>query len=558
MASTASTAALIMGMNESEAATRIQAIYRGKQDRQRMREALQRELSDGTDDICPPTPTSPRTPTSPSQRSQRSSTGNIQRFTLTRSFSQLVVPASRNSLRRELERNPSCWPPTVQRWRIEAYILFEVPASSRQAQAVSLSVLFLTLISISAFILETMPELKSVPANVWFCLEVVCTVFFTTEYAGRLFVCTVGRDSVWRFLRSPMNVIDLMSILPFYLWLLLHSGGWGKALGILRTVRLIRFFRIVKLGKYSRGLQLMVVALKGSSQALWVLCFFLFIGIILFSSAIFYVERLGCPDYEMLVAEAVVTSDGSNRTLWDNYLAECRAHSVTRVSPTFGLCCDEYGAALDFPSIVHAFWWAVVTMTTVGFGDVYPRTGLGRLVGAITMLSGILLIALPIAIIGQKFQEAYDKHVKASSSDATGGVKPTRSFRRFETRASQSQKSQAPKVTLDDDGVSLSDMTRRLRLMQPPTLELGMIARDIADDLDLIGVMQKEIYSTQEAELRKQKRVLNHFDEVLKYLRNPPQFPLNSNANSGAGEQPERADDRADTADNGAGVQLSC
>lgn len=91
------------------------------------------------------------------------------------------------------------------------------------------------------------------------------------------------------------------------------------------------------------------------------------------------------------------------------YSEECAA-SGGGWSGSYGLCCDEYESPNDFPSIFAAFWWCIVTMTTVGFGDVYPKTGAGRLVGMSAMLTGILLIALPVAIVGRQFQEVYDNH----------------------------------------------------------------------------------------------------------------------------------------------------
>merc|ERR1719379_2148894 len=71
------------------------------------------------------------------------------------------------------------------------------------------------------------------------------------------------------------------------------------------------------------------------------------------------------------------------------------------------LCCDRNSRALDFGNIAHACWLAIVTMTTVGYGDKYPKSFQGRVIGVICILSGILLIALPTAIVGQNFQEVY-------------------------------------------------------------------------------------------------------------------------------------------------------
>merc|ERR1719440_504170 len=114
---------------------------------------------------------------------------------------------------------------------------------------------------------------------------------------------------------------------------------------------------------------------------------------------------MGCPDVEDLKAKKF---PGSSETEWDLYMSHCRVSNDGK-HPEHGLCCDEHGSPLDFPSIIEAFWWSTVTMTTVGFGEVYPRTEPGRFVAYGTMLSGILLIALPVAIIGRKFQEVYDE-----------------------------------------------------------------------------------------------------------------------------------------------------
>jgi hypothetical protein len=132
------------------------------------------------------------------------------------------------------------------------------------------------------------------------------------------------------------------------------------------------------------------------------LCFFLAIGLVIFSSLVFYAEKISCPEGLSTAEDAV-------------YAAECAELINSGVSPSHGLCCDEFGAALDFPSIVAASWWAIVTMTTVGYGDVVPRTGLGRVVGAIAMLSGILLIALPVSVIGARFTEAYEEFVEGKT-----------------------------------------------------------------------------------------------------------------------------------------------
>jgi len=337
--------------------------------------------------------------------------------------------------------------------------------------------------------------LDSVPHSVWDVVEVVCTVVFTLEYLFRMLVCDVAGTPVLKFVRKPMNLVDLAAILPFYLWLSMQHLQITKALGILRTVRLVRLFRVFKLGRYSSGLRLMIVAVRNSSNALWVLACFLGIGVVLFSSSIYFIEKMGCPDRVDLALNLL--NDGTNDTQLDHYVKECRL----RPSKTnaYGICCTEYDAPLDFPTIIEAFWWSIVTMTTVGFGDVRPRTGLGKAVGTVTMLSGVLLIALPIAIIGRKFQEAYACFMQSQNP---GG---------------SDEHDRVPPHEVGGQ-LSMAKMGRRLKLMRLPEAGLATMARELAEELEEVGVVQKEIASMQAFEQARQLQAIEHFGEVVARL----------------------------------------
>uniref|UniRef100_A0A7S1WCC6 Ion transport domain-containing protein n=1 Tax=Alexandrium catenella TaxID=2925 RepID=A0A7S1WCC6_ALECA len=140
-------------------------------------------------------------------------------------------------------------------------------------------------------------------------------------------------------------------------------------------------------------------AIQNSSQAISVLVFLLCMGVVLFSSALFHVERLSCPMREELTSQEL-----------REYAQECAEDYNRGVSPKYGLCCTEDSAPNDFPSIIAASWWSMATMTSVGYGEVYPRTTLGKCVGFVAMLVGMVLIALPVAIVGQKFQDIYELH----------------------------------------------------------------------------------------------------------------------------------------------------
>jgi hypothetical protein len=284
--------------------------------------------------------------------------------------------------------------------------LLEEPASGRWARIMSVFIFVVIMISIMCFLLETHPDLRGL--GIWAVLEVLSTIIFTTEFGLRFACCNAEgvakRMTHVKFIKDPMNILDLCAILPWYLERILHQvvsdlGG----LRVLRSVRLIRLFRILKLGKYSTGMHLIVAALRNAMQPLSILSFFLCIGVILFSSMMFFAEKISCPDVQEII----------DKGEWDAYVADCEAGAAagnTGWQKEGGkFCCDEYASSLDFPSITATFWWAVVTMTTVGYGDQVPRTGLGRIVGCFAMICGILLISLPVAIVGSKFQEAYEE-----------------------------------------------------------------------------------------------------------------------------------------------------
>jgi len=275
------------------------------------------------------------------------------------------------------------------------YLLLEEPHSSSAARGVSYIVLVTIVASVVCFVLQTEPTLEH--SVVMSIIEVGSLAIFTIEYALRLLVCTAfGDQTRCQFIRAPANIIDLAAIFPFYV---LDQLKEAKPLRVLRAVRLVRIFRIFKLSKYSAGMGIMADAMKNAAKPLSILSFILFIGIIFYSSLVYNAEKLSCP----------VISDMSTVDRVQ-YQSSCAASTTGWANGDFlgFLCCNEYGSPNDFESIPDTFWWSMVTMTTVGYGDKAPKTPLGRTLGCVTMISGIVLISLPVAIVGTKFQEAYE------------------------------------------------------------------------------------------------------------------------------------------------------
>ncbi|XP_033992954.1 potassium voltage-gated channel subfamily A member 2 [Trematomus bernacchii] len=271
----------------------------------------------------------------------------------------------------------------------QVWLIFEYPESSMPARGIAIVSVIVITISIITFCMETLPEFRderelpvtSRPDNStaprpsltftdpFFIIETTCVIWFTFELFVRFFAC----PSKSEFSKTVMNIIDIMSIMPYFITVCTelaeqqspepqgqeHQNGQGMSLAILRVIRLVRVFRIFKLSRHSKGLQILGQTLKASMRELGLLIFFLFIGVILFSSAVFFAEA-----------------------------DEPESH---------------------FSSIPDAFWWAVVTMTTVGYGDMRPVTVGGKIVGSLCAIAGVLTIALPVPVIVSNFNYFYHR-----------------------------------------------------------------------------------------------------------------------------------------------------
>lgn len=267
----------------------------------------------------------------------------------------------------------------------QVWLIFEYPESSSPARGIAIVSVLVITISIITFCLETLPEFRDereLPVtsraingtqerpsltftDPFFIIETTCVIWFTFELFVRFFAC----PSKSEFSKTIMNIIDIMSIMPYFITLGTelaeqqgqehNNGQQAMSLAILRVIRLVRVFRIFKLSRHSKGLQILGQTLKASMRELGLLIFFLFIGVILFSSAVFFAEA-----------------------------DEPESH---------------------FSSIPDAFWWAVVTMTTVGYGDMRPVTVGGKIVGSLCAIAGVLTIALPVPVIVSNFNYFYHR-----------------------------------------------------------------------------------------------------------------------------------------------------
>lgn len=246
------------------------------------------------------------------------------------------------------------------------YLITDVPESSSTAAWWAAFIVACIVFSTVMFILETIPALEQKYPQYFSQSELFCVSVFAVEYVTR-FIVTPDKKIV--FVMNPFNIIDLLAILPFFIELFVDTKTLD--LRLLRAIRLVRIFRLFKVGKYSTHTQLITRALGRSTEALTLLVFFLGIAIILFATLMYTVEQ-----------------------------GEWNAEKKCFVRPGEDKCSP-------FESIPHAFYWAVTTMTTVGYGDTYPLTNWGQFITCISMICGILVIALPITMIGNVFVEAF-------------------------------------------------------------------------------------------------------------------------------------------------------
>ncbi|KAM9785602.1 voltage-gated potassium channel regulatory subunit KCNG1 [Neosynchiropus ocellatus] len=236
-----------------------------------------------------------------------------------------------------------------------------------------LSVLFVTITAVNLSI-STMPAMREEEEagtcsqmcyNI-FIVETVCVAWFSLEFSLRF----IPDRRKLTFLRQPLNLIDVVAILPYYITLLVDSTSTGqKRLGsgssyldkvglVLRVLRALRILYVMRLARHSLGLQTLGLTARRCTREFGLLLLFLCVAIALYSPLLYLIE-------------------------------------------------NEMASAQEFSSIPATYWWAVITMTTVGYGDMVPRSIPGQVVALSSILSGILLMAFPVTSIFHTFLRSY-------------------------------------------------------------------------------------------------------------------------------------------------------
>ncbi len=216
-------------------------------------------------------------------------------------------------------------------------------------------VIFVIIASVFAVMLESVAGIKSQFGEILFWLEWFFTIVFTIEYIVRIYCI----HKPFRYIFSFFGIVDLLAILPTYLSLLITGT---HILVVVRILRVLRIFRILKLTKYIAEAQTLSVALAASRRKITIFLTSIVVLVVILGSTMYVIE----------------------------------------------------GAEHGFTSIPHSMYWAVVTLTTVGYGDVAPHTNLGKALASVVMILGYAIIAVPTGIVSAEIAKS-QQNVKPST-----------------------------------------------------------------------------------------------------------------------------------------------
>lgn len=221
--------------------------------------------------------------------------------------------------------------------------------NTKRSRLFAFFIQFLIILSVITFSIETLPNLKPQTIDVLNSIEAFCVIIFTFEYLARIYVA----DNKPKFIFSFFGIIDLLAILPFYL-------SFGIDLRSLRLLRMFRLFRLFKMMRYNKAIKHFAQAMVTAKEQI-ILFMIITLMLIYFAAVgIYYFENEAQPEH--------------------------------------------------FTSIFDSLWWSIVTLTTVGYGDVYPITVGGRIFTFFILMIGLGIVAIPTGIISSSLTKAVEPH----------------------------------------------------------------------------------------------------------------------------------------------------
>jgi voltage-gated potassium channel len=239
-----------------------------------------------------------------------------------------------------------------------AHIVFE--SNDRASRTFDVVVLILILGSVTVVILDSVSELHLKFGNTFYFLEWVFTLLFTIEYALRIWLT----NKTFRYAVSFYGIVDLLAILPGYLGLFIANT---QLLTVVRALRLLRVIRVLKLGRYISEADFIKGALKASATKIQLFLFSVLTIVLIMGTLMFIIE----------------------------------------------------GPEAGFTSIPVSMYWSIVTLTTVGFGDITPQTPLGQFIASLIMLLGYAIIAVPTGIVTSEMAKRKQPPIVENSRTCT-------------------------------------------------------------------------------------------------------------------------------------------
>lgn len=255
--------------------------------------------------------------------------------------------------------------PEEKKWQERMRRTFEEPTSSLAAQILAVISILFVIVSMVVLCASTLPDWKTAEnrsVEEHRIIEAICIGWFTAECIVRFIV---SKDKC-AFVKRPLNIIDLLAITPYYISVLMtfftgENSQLQRAGVTLRVLRMMRIFWVIKLARHFIGLQTLGLTLKRCYREMIMLLVFICVAMAIFGA-----------------------------------LSQLLEHGL-----------DLETKNEDYSSIPAACWWVIISMTTVGYGDMYPITVPGRILGGVCVVSGIVLLALPITFIYHSFVQCY-------------------------------------------------------------------------------------------------------------------------------------------------------
>ncbi len=233
-------------------------------------------------------------------------------------------------------------------------VIFE--ADTAHGRAFDLVLIVSIVMSVGVVMLDSVASIRETWGNWLYAAEWFFTILFSIEYLLRIY--SIGNPFL--YMKSFFGIIDFLAILPTYLSLMFPAGRYFM---IIRILRVLRIFRVLKLVQYVSEAKLLIAALKTSRTKITVFVFTVLTLVVVFGSVMYLVE----------------------------------------------------GAENGFTSIPRSIYWAIVTLTTVGYGDISPNTSMGQFIAAIIMIFGYAIIAVPTGIVTAEMIEAGKKQVSTQA-----------------------------------------------------------------------------------------------------------------------------------------------